>query len=98
MITSTRKQNADPDGQILPGVRIEGDHGTGTMGREEMETASGSVNLDIGVETAGLNPSPKGGTVNVEGNHRHSPDGRDRPHTRLNVKEMEKGTIDMRTP
>ena len=68
------------------------------MDRDEMETASGVVNLDIGVETAGLHPSPRGGTVNVEGARRHNPDGRDRPHPRLNVKEMEEGTINMRTP
>jgi len=94
----TRKQDTDPDGQILPGVRIEGDHGTGTMEHDEMETASGVVNLDIGVENAGLHPSPRGGTVNIEGARRHSLDGRDRPHPRLNVKEMGEGTIDMRTP
>ena len=51
-----------------------------------METASGVVNLDIGVENAGLHPSPRGGTVNIEGARRHSLDGRDRPHPRLNVK------------
>ena len=62
-----------------------------------METVGGAENLDIGVETA-EHPSPRRGTGNVERGHGRSPDQKDRPHLHLDAKEMEKGTIDMRTP
>ena len=62
-----------------------------------METVLGAENLDIGVETA-KHPSPRSGTGNVEGGHGRCPDERDRPHLHLDAKEVEKGTIDMRTP